>query len=257
MPRPIDPTSDRAVYRQIADDLRESIRDGTYPEGSALPSESALAETYGVTRMTARQAVDVLKAEGLVRSEHGRGVFVRRRPVVIRSARNRFTKQFRETGKGAYDAEMKALGRTARTELVELGAVAAPAEVAERLRLDPGDQALIRRRRMYADDEPMQLATSYVPWSLAEGTQMTTEDTGPGGLYSRLADVGHRPVRFTEEVAIRMASEDESRFLNLPAPEPVFYLVRTAYDDSERPVEICEHIMPGDRWELTYEWAAD
>jgi GntR family transcriptional regulator len=101
---------------------------------------------------------------------------------------------------------------------VELGAVAAPAEAAERLRLDPGDQALIRRRRMYADDEPMQLATSYVPWSLAEGTPMTTEDTGPGGLYSRLADVGHRPVRFTEEVAIRMSSEDESRFLNLPAP---------------------------------------
>jgi GntR family transcriptional regulator len=137
---------------------------------------------------------------------------------------------------------------------VELGAVAAPAEVAERLRLDPRDQALIRRRRMYADDEPMQLATSYVPWSLAEGTQMTTEDTGPGGLYSRLADAGHRPARFTEEVAIRMASEDESRFLNLPAPEPVFYLVRTAFDDSGRPVEICEHIMPGDRWELTYEW---
>jgi GntR family transcriptional regulator len=62
---------------------------------------------------------------------------------------------------------------------VELGAVAAPAEVAERLRLDPGDQALIRRRRTFADDEPMQLATSYVPWSLAEGTQMTTEHTGP------------------------------------------------------------------------------
>lgn len=100
---------------------------------------------------------------------------------------------------------------------------------------------------MYAD-EPMQLATSYVPWSPAEGTQMTTEDTGPGGLYSRLADIAHRPVRFTEEIAIRMASEDESRFLNLPAPEPVFYLVRTAYDACDRPVEICEHTMPGDRW---------
>jgi GntR family transcriptional regulator len=86
---------------------------------------------------------------------------------------------------------------------------------------------------------------------------MTTEDTGPGGLYSRLADVGHRPVRFTEEVALRMASEDESRFLDLPAPEPVFYLVRTAFDASDRPVEICEHIMPGDRWELADLWAAD
>jgi GntR family transcriptional regulator len=236
---------------------REGIRDGTYPEAAPLPSETVLAETYRVTRMTARQAVDVLKAEGLVRSEHGRGVFVRRRPVVIRSARNRFTREFRETGKGAYDVEMKALGRTPKTELVELGPVVPPAEVAERLRLDPGEQALIRRRRMYADDDPMQLATSFVPWSLAEGTQMTTPDSGRGGIYSRLADMGHQPVRFTEDVEIRMATEDEARFLDLPAPEPVFYLVRTAFDASDRPVEICEHVMPGDRWALTYEWVAD
>jgi GntR family transcriptional regulator len=52
----------------------------------------------------------------------------------------------------------------------------------------------------------MQLATSYVPWSLAEGTQMIERDSGPGGIYSRLADVGHGPVRFTEEVATRMST---------------------------------------------------
>jgi DNA-binding FadR family transcriptional regulator len=73
MPDLIDPTSDRPVYRQIADHLRQAIRDGQYGEGDALPSEAAMAETYGVTRMTARQAIEVLKTEGLVRSEHGRG----------------------------------------------------------------------------------------------------------------------------------------------------------------------------------------
>ena len=54
MPESIGPTSDRPVYRQIADQLRQAIRDGRYGEGDALPSETALAETYGVTRMTAR-----------------------------------------------------------------------------------------------------------------------------------------------------------------------------------------------------------
>ena len=49
--------------RQTADDLREGIRDGVYPEDAPLLSETVLAETYGVTRMTARQAVDVLKAD--------------------------------------------------------------------------------------------------------------------------------------------------------------------------------------------------
>jgi GntR family transcriptional regulator len=71
--------------------------------------------------MTARQAVDVLKNEGLVRSEHGRGVFVRQRPTVHRLARSRFTRQRRETGKGAYDVEMKELSFTPGVELVEVG----------------------------------------------------------------------------------------------------------------------------------------
>src|SRR5512132_2597013 len=174
MPRLIDPTSDRPLYRQIADHLRADIREGRYPEGTPLPSESQLAEMYDVTRMTARQAVDVLKNEGLIRSEHGRGGFVRQR---------------RETGKGAYDVEMKELGFTPGVELVELGPVTAPDEIVKRLQLEPGEQALIRRRRMYANGEPMQLATSYLPWSLAEGTPMAQRDTGPGGIYSRLADI--------------------------------------------------------------------
>ena len=136
MPESIDPTSDRPVYRQIADQLRQAIREGRYGEGDALPSETALAETYGVTRMTARQAMDVLKGEGLVRSEHGRGVFVRSRPTVRRLARNRFTKAWREsggTGRGAYDVEMRQLGLEPGVELVELGPVTPPSEIAERL----------------------------------------------------------------------------------------------------------------------------
>jgi GntR family transcriptional regulator len=207
--RPVYPTSDRPVYRQIADQLRDAIREGRYPEGSLLPSESALADTYGVTRMTARQAVEVLKTEGLVRSEHGRGVFVRQRPTIRRLARNRFGRAYRETGKGAYDVEMKQLGLVPRTELVEVGPVIPPQEVAERLQLGPEEQALIRRRQMYVSDEPMQLATSFIPWSLAEGTRMAEPDTGPGGIYSRLADIGHGPVRFTEEVSTRLATPGE------------------------------------------------
>ena len=70
------------------------------------------------------------------------------------------------------------------------------------------EQALIRRRRMYANDEPMQLATSYVPWSLAEGTQMTERDSGPGGIYSRLAEIDHGPVRFTEDVSTRIPTPE-------------------------------------------------
>jgi len=69
--------------------------------------------------------------------------------------------------------------------------------------------------------------------------------------------VGHGPVRFTEEVATRMPTPEEARFLRLTDPQPVCNLFRTAFDASGVMVEVCEHVMSSDRWLLTYEWAAD
>jgi GntR family transcriptional regulator len=54
-----------------------------------------------------------------------------------------------------------------------------------------------------------------------------------------------------------MPTPEEARFLRLTDPQPVFNLFRTAFDSSGAPVEACEHVMSGDRWLLTYEWAAD
>ena len=73
----IDPASDRAVYKQIADHLRASMVRGRFQPGEQLPSESQLMEHYGVARMTIRNALRLLEAEGLTTAEHGRGVYVR------------------------------------------------------------------------------------------------------------------------------------------------------------------------------------
>jgi GntR family transcriptional regulator len=252
---PVDPTSDRPLYKQIADHLRTSIKAGEYTR--RLPGEGTLAATFGVTKMTARQAVEVLKAEGLVRAERGRGVFIQETPTVRRLSRSRQSTRFRETGKGAYDAEIRALGLEPTVELAEIGPIVCPEPIVPLLGLRRGQRVLIRRRRMYADGQPMQLATSYVPWSLARGTRMTEPDTGPGGLYSRLAEAGHKPEQFTEEVATRLATTDEARFLGVSQPAPVFFIIRTAVNGNGMPVEVCEHIMAGDRWRLFYEWPAD
>ena len=81
----IDPASDRAVYKQIADHLREAIARSRLPEGEQLPSEAQLMEHYSVARMTIRNALRVLQDEGLTNAEHGRGVYVRARPPVRRA----------------------------------------------------------------------------------------------------------------------------------------------------------------------------
>jgi GntR family transcriptional regulator len=249
----IDPTSDRPVFKQIADQLRSAIQRGELEAGAQLPSEQTLMDGYGVARGTIRQAVNLLRGEGLVRTEHGRGTFVRDRSPVRRLAHDRFARRHRERGRAAYLAELEAEGREPQVEVLAIERVTAPDEVAVWLQLSIGAEVLVRRRRYLADAEPMELATSYVPWELAEGTPMTERDTGPGGIYARLEERGHRLKRFSEEVMARMPILEEIRALRLEPGVPVFRLVRVAYDTDERPVEACDTVMAADRYVLSYE----
>jgi DNA-binding FadR family transcriptional regulator len=73
----IDPSADRAVFRQLADLLRDQIMSGELAPGAPLPSELRLAQEYGLSRTTVRQAIAILRAEGLVSVERPRGTFVR------------------------------------------------------------------------------------------------------------------------------------------------------------------------------------
>jgi GntR family transcriptional regulator len=252
----IDPTSDRPVFKQIADHLRAAIQSGELEPGERMPSEQVLIDAHGVARGTIRQAMNLLRSEGLVRTEHGRGSFVRDRPPVRRLAHDRFARRHRERGRAAYLAELEAEGRVAEVEVLEVGRVKAPDDVAVWLQLAMGADVLVRRRRYLADGEPMELATSYVSWELAEGTQMTQRETGPGGIYARLEERGHRLKRFSEEVSARMPTVDEIRALRLQPGVPVIRVVRVAYDIGELPVEACDTVMAADRYVLSYELPA-
>lgn len=252
----IDPSSDRPVFKQIADHLRARIESGELEGGGQLPSEQELIDSYRVARGTIRQAMTLLRSEGLVRTEHGRGTFVRDRPPVRRLAHDRFARRHRKRGKAAYLAELDAEGRVPEVEVLEVRRMRAPDDVAVWLQLAVAADVLIRRRRYLADGEPMELATSYVPWTLAEGTQMTEPDTGPGGLYARLEEEGHRLKRFSEEVTARMPTADEVRALRLLPGVPVIRVVRVAYDSDEIPVEACDTVMAADRYVLSYELSA-
>src|ERR1700728_730899 len=129
----IDHASDRAVYKQIADQLREAVARGRLHEGEQLPSETQLMEHYGVARMTVRNALRILQDEGLTTAEHGRGVFVRSRPPVRRLASDRFAQRHRKEGKAAFTAEAAQIGATPQVDMLTVSETRPPAEIADRL----------------------------------------------------------------------------------------------------------------------------
>ena len=155
----IDPVSDRAVYKQIADHLRAAMGRGSLREGEQLPSEAQLMEHYGVARMTIRNALRVLQDEGLVTAEHGRGVYVRARPPVRRLASDRFAQRHRKEGMAAFTVEAAQIGAAPKVDMLTVTQAQPPPEIADRLGLADDSDVVVRSRR---DTSPRLLYTSSI-----------------------------------------------------------------------------------------------
>jgi len=249
----IDRHDDRPPFRQIADQLRAAIDSGDLRPGDRLPSEAELTRHYSVARMTARQAIQELRSEGRVVAEHGRGVFVRLPAPVRRLASDRFARKHREAGRAAFLAEADKAGAAPSVDQIEVTRSSPAADVRERLRLADDDLVVSRSRRYLLDDRPIEVAVSYLPLSIAEGTPIVEVNTGPGGIYARLEDAGHTLDHFTEEVTARMPTNDERRRLELADGVPVLVVVRTAYDTDGTPVEVCDTVKAAPAYVLEYD----
>lgn len=252
----VDRAADMPPYRQIAGMLRQAIRADQLTAGERLPSETALIEHFGVARMTVRQAVQELRAEGLVVSEHGRGVFVRPTPPIRRLASDRFARKHRAEGKAAFSVEAEKSGYTPQVDNIVLGRQKPDSVVAERLHIPTDQEVVVRSRRYLANGRPVETAVSYIPAAFAEDTQIEQVDTGPGGIYARLEDTGHVLARFTEEVGARMPTPEERRQLELGPGAPVLTVVRTAYDTNDVAIEVCDTVKVASAYLLEYDFSA-
>jgi GntR family transcriptional regulator len=252
----IDRADDRPSYRQIAGMLREAIESNRLASGERLPSEAELIEHFGVARMTVRQAVQELRGEGLVVSEHGRGVFVRPSPPIRRLASDRFARKHRAEGKAAFTVEAEKAGYSPQVDNIVVTRERPNSVVAERLRVSINDEIVVRSRRYLANARPIETAVSYIPAAFAEGTKIEQVDTGPGGIYARLEENGHMLARFTEEVGARMPSPEERRALEIGAGVPVLTVLRTAYDTNDVAVEVCDTVKVAPAYLLEYEFSA-
>ncbi|MBT2447573.1 GntR family transcriptional regulator [Streptomyces sp. ISL-43] len=250
--------SDGAVrqpkYQRIAAALKAAIDAGEYGPGDRLPGENDLMSTYGVARMTARQALGVLQAEGLTEARKGAGVFVREFRRIRRRGVQRLAAEVWGAGQSIWAADTE--DRDPEVEFLGVTEEAAPSGVAALLGLSGGAPACVRRRRFLLDGKPVLLATSYLDAALAAGTPIADPDSGPGGIYARLAELGRKPARFREEISSRMPSPDEAASLGLAAGTPVVLICRTAFAADGKVVEVNEMVLDASAYVLEYEFDA-
>jgi GntR family transcriptional regulator len=212
-------------HERITNELRAAIVDGIYPPGSTLPHLSDLVDRYGVSHMTVRRAIEQLEAEGLVHARRRHGTVVRPMPddteKVIRS------RQMHRDDFGYYSDVESVNWRGLGPTVVRWGP--APADVARLLDVELASDVLIRDRLVGAGPrEPRQIATSYLHPEVARGTILSEVSTGPGGIYDRLEEMGHGPLKWRELISARPPSAEEAQRLRLLPGTPLLRVARVS-----------------------------
>lgn len=241
-------------YQEIASRLRDDIESGAWAVGDQLPTEADLMQEHGSSRTTVRQALQALRDEGLVRMRHGVGVFVAPPAVVQRlDSRERLSKARRERNQAAFLAEA-AEQRFTPSSSVRIWFEPAN-EHAEALDIAEDAEVCVRDRMMRADGQPVMLAVSRLPRDITRGTVLEEAETGSGGAFARLAELGYEQTHHEEIVGVKVADAHERQILDL-GKSPLLTVRRITWS-GQRVVEINDMKMPGDSYELRYSWDAN
>ncbi|MFD9943179.1 GntR family transcriptional regulator [Nonomuraea sp. NPDC059023] len=244
-------------YQRIVDELRAEILGAAVVPGEKLPSENDLAKRYGTTRPTVRRALALLKAEGLLTSRQGQGVFVRNKPRVRLLISGSNFRRHREAGLPGFNAQVLEQGMIPAQRVHEVATVPATAAIAERLNLAEGAPVIARRRIFTANDEAVALCDSYYPAEFAEGTPIAEPNMIKGGVYAVIEDpdgpIRRLISRSIDDLVARMPTPAEAEALGLMLGVPVVQVVRTVYDSEDRPVEVQDSVMSAASHAFRYE----
>lgn len=231
-----------ALWRQIADRIREAITRGAYDETGMVPPETMLAEQFGVNRHTVRSALAALAQEGIVRAVQGRGTLIERRerlnfPI---SKRTRFT------------AGISGQARETRGFLLAAAAEPADAEVARWLNMRVGDAVIRLETTREADKRPVSRATSWFPAArfgdIAETYRKTESITKAFALLG-LQDY----VRATTEITAAHADAGDIADLEL-TPGAILLITKAMNTDLDGvPVQYSITRFAADRVQFTIE----
>jgi GntR family transcriptional regulator len=231
-----------ALFFQITQRLTDLIEGLNLGEGYALPTERELSERFGVSRITARQALAELEKKGLVRREQGRGTFVAERKIPRESPRLT-----------SFSDDMRAKGARPSTRLVRLDEVTPPPMVADRLHLPSGRPALRLFRLMLANRRPMALHETFLsPEIISAAVRESIKEAAHNphfSLYGCLEQAGITFTHAEEQIGAIALQRDEARLLEVARATPAFEMVRVTYVRGDRPLEYCRGIYRGDRYQ--------
>lgn len=222
-------------HRRIAQALRERIT--SLRPGDRLPSDAELVAEFGVSRMTARSAMQRLAEEGLVQRLPGRGSF-----VAVAAAHRRTDRLM------TFSSEMARRGRVPTSRLLARSIRPSTRSEAAALDLAPGEPIVEVRRIRLADSQPIALESAILVASC--GPAVLAADLEHGSLHAAVTAGGQTLRRGTGTVGAAAATAEDARLLDIRRGDPLLIERRVIRDDRDRRIEATESRYPADRYAL-------
>jgi GntR family transcriptional regulator len=223
------------MYFRIEQEILEQIQSGVLKPGDQLPSEAELAECHGVSRITAKRALDDLVQQGRAFRQQGRGTFVAR-------ARIREISGFR-----SFSEDIRARGLEPSSRILALKEILPEDEIRTWLHLGEGEHAFLLKRIRYADQDPVAIELAYLPTRICP--TLAREDLAKGSLFEILKSrFGIIPTWADSEIEAREATREEARLLGIKPKRPVLAARRITFSANYDVIECVESVYRGDRF---------
>ncbi len=224
------------LYFQLKELIMEEIRNGSYKSGELIPTENEIGEMFEISRTTVRQAIRELENEGWLYRVKSKGTFVSK-PKINQS----FIQAL-----GSFNEQIIRSGRTPRTELLDFKCIAPTEQVAAALKLGPEDKVVFIHRRRYADNEPIVMVKTYLPYHLC--SFVMKHDLENESLYPILAINEETKIyKIKRLVEATEAKAYDIKNLNISRGKAVQRFISVGYNVFDTPIEYSIARYRGDR----------
>jgi GntR family transcriptional regulator len=234
--KPLDPAGSQPLYQQLQRAIREAIERRLLAPDDALPAERQIASDLEVSRITVRKAIEGLVEEGLLVRRQGSGNFVA----------SRIEKNFAKLT--SFSEDMRARGRTPRSEWLKRSQGSVTPEEALALRLSPGAPVFRFHRLRFADDVPMCLE-----YATVSAACLPKLESVHSSLYEALEKAGNRPVRALQRLRALLLSGEQAKLLHAREGDAGLLVERVGFLRNGDAVEFTQSWFRGD----TYDFVAE
>jgi GntR family transcriptional regulator len=234
----LDRDSGIPLHAQLTDLLREQIVAGILPPRARLPSERALCDRHGVSRITVRKALSELLHDGLIYTSVGKGTYV---------SETTLSEELQPLS--SFSDDIWRRGMTPSSQVLEAIVVRADNALAERLHVPRGAETVKLHRLRLADDLPIAIQVAYLPHRLCPG--LLRWDLASRSLFDVLrVEFGLVLAQAETVIEAAIADEDQAHLLRLPSPAAVLISEQTTYLDGGQVIEHARSIFRADRYKL-------